>query len=178
MDEGRRQVMRWSAATISMFGAARFGNAEDIKSPSEQAHYLFWLKNLDRQAIQESTQYILAHFDKATSRDRADTLGLVHSQSSQELRSRYSIVAFSNRVNELRRQTGRIVQRSLQGIDGGFLKLPGMTEGYYAIAVFNSLYECGQDIYTEQVTVKKDSHSNEWQLVEYYLDLKPYYSYS
>lgn len=151
--------------------------ADALKSASsKQADYLFFVNDKEKTAAKEAAASIVAQLDTALGDGAA--LVRIYDNASPTLKSRYSAGEFAKRMVIARASKGKLVERALEGLDGGFKKLPNMPEGEYLIVIFDSVFQSSDDIYTEQISlVRHDRSASDWQLAEYYSDKKPFYSY-
>ncbi|WKB56172.1 DUF4019 domain-containing protein [Eleftheria terrae] len=141
----------------------------------DQLEYLFWLGDAERQEARRTAQSVLEELDAGpTNRQR---LSGVYHRAGAAHRKRYGETASIDRLVKGRGPLGRLRERVLQGVEGGFRMLPNYPDGEYVIVVFDSMFEQLKDIQTEQVTLARVPTQNQWLFHDYYVNTKPYYKY-
>ena len=144
-----------------------------------QSSYLFWIDEGDMITAKIRAQKFLAALDQSS--EIGKDLHDVYANASHLLQVRYTERAYNERLEALRKPLGKVKRRVLRGVDGGYKTLPNRPLGQYVIVVFNTNFANNTDIYTEQVTLARESSTSStrdstWKIVEYYCGTKPYYS--
>lgn len=167
------------AGLVLLSAAALPATRSAAATGSQQAEYLYFLPERDRTQAATAAQQLLAEFD--TVPIDARRLAGVYQRAAPALRKLGSEAAFVERVTKYRAGLGARRERVLQGVEGGFRFLPSLPDGQYAIVVFDTLFGTPSTsplLYTEQLTLARDpARGSVWELVDYYLDLKPFYKY-
>lgn len=147
-----------------------------LVSSAKQTEYLFWLPERDRMIAREVAIFLVLNLD-ATPLDAVRLSG-IYQRSAPALRKRYMESAFVNRIKKYRDGVGKPLDRVLQGVEGGFKFLPNFPDGQYAIVTYDTIFSATSLIYTEQITLSRDSSQHEqWQLLDYYVATKAFYTY-
>ena len=171
---------RRSAGAVILLSAASLPAGSSAAATSgQQGEYLYFLPEPDRTHAAAVAQQLLVEFD--TVPIDARRLAGVYQRSAPAMRNQGSEAAFIERVSKYRAGLGARRERVLQGVEGGFRFLPNLPDGQYAIVVFDTVFGPPSPaplIYTEQLTLARDpARGSSWEMVDYYLDLKPFYKY-
>lgn len=140
-----------------------------------QGDFLFWMDDAARAQARAAADAMLLMLDGAPPQDPAAARRL-HAAGSSELRQRYKVDEFANRVAQTRGALGAVRQRAFQGVDGGFRMLPNLPDGEYCIVLYDLQMDRGGLLATEQFTLAR-SAGQPWLLANHYVGERPFYRY-
>jgi hypothetical protein len=176
--QNRRNFGKLALTSVFALSTSRSLAQTNVSSEPhrKQSDYIFFASEQDKAAARQAAEVVLGQLDN--SRLDGSRLSIIYQQSAKALKNRYTESDFANRLMATRTPLGTAKVRALEGVDGGFKRLPNLADGEYLIVIFDTVFQGAADIYTEQVTLARDRDAGvEWRLVEYFTGMKPYYEY-
>ena len=160
-------------------GALGWGPASQAQTRAgsriQQGDFLFWMDDAARAAARAVADAMQLALDAAPPKDPSAGRQL-YAVGSPELRQRYGVDEFANRVAQTRSALGAVRRRAFQGVDGGFRMLPNLPDGEYCIVIYDLLLASGSLMASEQFTLSR-STGQPWLLANHYVGEKPFYRY-